>query len=103
MKQEPVFTLTDLRELLKLSKKAENTKSLLLALFWLEKIGLVDYEILNEKNNLGESSYCIKLKIVNYYTNGGDVEKLLSLPESEKLTEEIKQNILNVRLLDFEN
>ena len=103
MKQEPVFTLTDLRELLKLSKKTENTKSLLLALFWLEKIGLVDYEILNEKNNLGESSYCIKLKVVNYYTNGGDIEKLLNSPETEKLTAELKQNILNVRLLDFEN
>lgn len=103
MKTEPLFTVADLRELLKLSKKKENNKNILMALFWLSKIGLIEYEMQDDVNNLGEPVYCICLKRVNYYTNGGEAGKALQSSEDQKMTEELKQTILSVELVDFEN
>ena len=43
------------------------------------------------------------LCIVNYYTNGGEAGKVLQSSENQKITEELKQAILSVELVDFEN
>ena len=74
-----------------------------MALFWLSKIGLIEYEMQDDVNNLGESVYCICLKKVNYYTNGGEVGKALQSSENQKMTEKLKQTILNMELVDFES
>lgn len=100
---DPIFMLADLRELLGLSKKKENNKNILMSLTWLKKINLIEFEILDIRNNLNEQKYCIRLKRVNYYTDGGDFNKLLQSAEETILKEELKESILNNIIINFED
>ncbi len=96
---ERVFNLSDLRELLKLTKSQSNNKAILMGLLWLEKLKLVEYETFYEMNNLGEQSACFNLISVNYYTDGGEICKHLTENEG-KLSEEIKNRILGENLIE---
>lgn len=73
-----VFTIADLRGLLKLSKDRSNNKSIISGLIWLQKLNLIDYTISVETTNLGTKISVFELKSVNYYTNGGEAIKYLN-------------------------
>lgn len=100
---ERLFTLQDLRVLLKLSKKVENNKKIIQALLWLEKLRLIEYELLPDITNLKTKKYCFNLKSVNYYTDGGEIEQIISSDGEEKLSQEIKDTILNQQIVYFED
>lgn len=95
---ERIFNLSDLRELLKLSKKVENNKAILMGLLWLEKLNLVEYKVFYEENNLGEQCACFNLIAVNYYTDGGEIARHLNSKDG-KLSNEIKAKILEENLV----
>lgn len=99
---ERLFTIADLRILLKLSKTKANNKKIYESLCWLKELQLIDYSLNSEEiNNLGEKELTFELKQVNYYTNGGKAYQILQSKE-EKLTPEMKQKILNEQLISFE-
>lgn len=95
---ERIFNLSDLRELLKLSKKVENNKAILMGLLWLEKLNLIEYKVFYEENNLGEQCACFNLIAVNYYTDGGEIARHLNSKDG-KLSNEIKAKILEENLV----
>ena len=95
---ERIFTMADLRELLQLSKKKENNKSIISSLLWLEKLNLIEYEITYEENNLGEKNSIFHLIAVNYYTDGGEAVKYIESNE-HKMSNELKEKILENNLV----
>lgn len=96
-----VFTISDLRDLLKLSKQMKNNKMIINALIWLKMLGLVEYTIDVRKNNLGEDINVFTLVNVNYYTNGGEANKYLH-SEGEVISQEIKDSIMNKPIMEIE-
>lgn len=99
---ERLFTLQDLRELLKMSKKVDNNKKIILSLCWLEKLNLIEYSLFEDVTNLGTKKYVFNLISVNYYTDGGQIENMLSSAEDSKLTSEMKERILTEQVVYFE-
>lgn len=91
---ERIFTIADLRGLLKLKKHRDNDKAIINGLIWLQKLNLIDYTITETTTNLGTKRTIFNLVTVNYYTNGGEAIKYLNSTE-EKLSEEIKNSLLN--------
>lgn len=98
---ERLFTIADLRILLKISKTKSNNKKIFESLCWLKELELIDYDYEVEINNLGEKETIFELKQVNFYTNGGKAYQILS-NDGEKVPAEIKQAILNDQLITFE-
>lgn len=98
---ERLFTIPDLRILLKISKSKANNKKIFESLCWLKELDLIDYEISYETNNLGTKNTIFELKQVNFYTNGGKAYQILS-NEGEKMSAQIKQSILDEQLITFE-
>ena len=89
-----VFTIADLRGLLKLSKDRDNNRAIINGLIWLKKLDLIDYTITIELTNLGTKVSVFELKSVNYYTNGGEAVKYLNT-EGQKISEDLKNDLLN--------
>lgn len=77
-----------------MSKKVDNNKKIILSLCWLEKLNLIEYSLLEDVTNLGTKKYVFNLISVNYYTDGGQIESMLSSAEDSKLTSEMKEKIL---------
>lgn len=102
MEQEAYFSVSDIRGMLGYSKKKENNKKIILFILWLKQIGLVEYSEIKKKNNLGEYDTIIKLDKVNYYTKGGNVKSFLE-SDKDQLTEKVKQDILDMRFIEFED
>lgn len=92
------FTIADLRGLLKMAKHNDTKKSIINGLIWLQKLSLIEYEITEEKTNLGTKLTVFHLKNVNYYTNGGEAIKYLN-SEQEKISEELKESLLKERVV----
>lgn len=97
---ERVFTLSDLRDLLKLSKHMDTNKALINGLIWLQKLNLIDYDVELETTNLGTKMSVFHLKTVNYYTNGGEAIKYLGT-SGYKMSEEFKTSILNNSVVEI--
>ena len=91
---ERIFTLADLRELLKLTKHSKNNKMIYLSLLWLEEIGLIETKTELIDNNLGQKIPIFNLISVNYYTNGG---RALRHMENDK---EVMSSALKSKILD---
>ena len=98
---ECLFSLKDLRELLSCSTK--KNKSIIQGLQWLRELGLVDYECIKKKNNLGEKSfsYFFKLNSVNFYTDGGRAYAIMQ-NNIEEIPLDIKTSILEDVLVSLE-
>lgn len=96
--EDCVFTMTDLRELLGLSKKMENNKAIAISLLWLQELKLIEYTTKIETNNLGERYTVFYLKAVNYYTDGGAAASYID-NDKKKMSNEVKNDILNKTLL----
>jgi hypothetical protein len=77
-----------------MSKKVDNNKKIILSLCWLEKLNLIEYSLFEDVTNLGTKKYVFNLISVNYYTDGGQIENMLSSAEDSKLTSEMKERIL---------
>lgn len=101
--EERLFTLADLRELLQVSKKVENNKKIIEGLHWLKSLNLIKYDIVNIENNLKTTNYGFNLISVNYYTDGGEIAKILSTQSETRLSQEIKQAVLKEQLVYFED
>lgn len=95
-----VFTIADLRGLLKLSKDRDNNRAIINGLIWLKKLDLIDYTITIEMTNLGTKVSVFELKSVNYYTNGGEAVKYLNT-EGQKISEDLKNDLLNNQIVEF--
>ncbi len=91
---ERVFTIADLRGLLKLKKDSDNNRSIINGLIWLKALGLIDYSIAAEENNLHQPISIFTLIAVNYYTTGGEAAKYLN-SEEERISPEFKEDLLN--------
>ena len=92
--QDREFTIADIRGLLKLSKDRTNNRTIIDGLRWLKELNLIDYDLRIETTNLGTKLSIFELKNVNYYTDGGTAAQYLNT-EGEKLSEEIKSDMLN--------
>lgn len=92
--QDREFTIADIRGLLKLSKDRTNNRTIIDGLRWLKELNLIDYDLRVETTNLGTKLSIFELKNVNYYTDGGTAAQYLNT-EGEKLSEEIKNDMLN--------
>ena len=97
---ERTFSIADLRGLLKLSKNAKNTRTVINGLIWLKMLGLINYEILEETNNLGQKCNVFNLISVNYYTNGGEAARYMN-SDGEKVSEKTKVGLVNNQVIDF--
>lgn len=97
---ERIFTIADLRGLLKLTKDRANNKAIINGLIWLQKLNLIDYDIEIEETNLGTKLSVFHLKAVNYYTNGGEAVQYLNT-EGEKISEKLKNDLLNNNVIEF--
>lgn len=92
---ERIFTIKDLRELLKLSKNVSNNKTIINGLIWLQKLGLIEYDISVIKDtNVGTKVSLFELKAVNYYTNGGEATTYIGT-EGRGISEDLKNTLLN--------
>lgn len=92
---ERIFTIKDLRELLKLSKNVSNNKAIINGLIWLQKLGLIEYDISVIKDtNVGTKVSLFELKAVNYYTNGGEATTYIGT-EGQGISEDLKNTLLN--------
>lgn len=94
------FTIADLRGLLKLAKHDDTKKSIINGLIWLQKLNLIDYDIVEEDTNLGTKLSVFYLKNVNYYTNGGEAVKYLNSDE-EKISEKLKESLLKESVIEI--
>lgn len=97
---ERAFTIADLRGLLKLSKHNDNKKAIISGLIWLQKLNLIEYDIVEETTNLDTKLSVFYLKNVNYYTNGGEAVKYLN-SDKEKISEELKESLLKVSVIEI--
>lgn len=97
----PKFTLADLRDLLQLKSEKKTNDILCRRLSWLKTLKLIDYEVIPEKNNLGKNVFVARLIIVNYYTNGGEVGKMLTSSEEKFVSNEMKEKILNNTVIEI--
>lgn len=95
-----VFTIADLRGLLKLSKDRDNNRAIINGLIWLKKLDLIDYTITIETTNLDTKVSVFELKSVNYYTNGGEAVRYLNT-EGQKISEDLKNDLLNNQIVEF--
>lgn len=98
---ERIFSLKDLRELLSYSTK--KNKDIILGLQWLRELGLIDYECVKRKSNLGDKSYVYYFKLisVNFYTDGGRAYAMMQ-NDTEVLPSNIKDSILEDVLVSLE-
>lgn len=94
------FTIADLRGLLLLSKSIRNTRVIINGLIWLKMLGLIEYDIQEETNNLGKKYTVFNLISVNYYTNGGEAAKYMN-SDGEKVSEKTKEGLVNNQVIDF--
>lgn len=97
----PKFTLADLRDLLQLKSEKKTNDILCRRLSWLKTLKLIDYEVIPEKNNLGKNVFVARLIIVNYYTDGGEVGKMLTSSEEKFVSNEMKERILNNTVIEI--
>lgn len=97
----PKFTLADLRDLLQLKSEKKTNDILCRRLSWLKTLKLIDYEVIPEKNNLGKNVFVARLIIVNYYTDGGEVGKMLTSSEEKFVSNEMKEKILNNTVIEI--
>ena len=97
---ERSFTIADLRQLLCLSKDVKNNKAIISGLIWLKTLGLINYSIAEETNNLGVKMSVFYLISVNYYTNGGEAKKYLN-SEGEKISSQLKEDLLNYQKVEI--
>lgn len=95
-----VFTIKDLRGLLKLTKNDSNNKAIINGLIWLKKLDLIDYDVEIEETNLNTKLSVFHLKAVNYYTNGGEAVKYLNT-EGNKISETLKNDLLNTTVIEI--
>lgn len=98
---ERLFSICDLRELLGLTRHDKNNKMICRGLAWLKELGLIQYKIIERKNNLGETYGCYELEAVNYYIGKNSIENILSSADIPVLTQGIKEKILNEQNIDF--
>lgn len=96
---ERIFTIADLRDLLKLSKKTENIKAIVNGLMWLEKLNLIEYRISYDKTNLRMNKYVFELVAVNYYTDGGEMLQYLKQDDKGVMPPELKEKLLNENII----
>ena len=91
-----LFTYKDLTELLKLKNEGKTRMLIHKSLVWLEKLGLVDYDIVKTKcGNFNQEINCFKLNQVNFYTDGGELASLVDNNIS-LITQEQKEQILKL-------
>lgn len=98
---ERIFSLADLRDLLKLKNEDKTNKSIIQGLLWLKSLGLIEYESTHQINNLHKDAKCFYLKNVYYYTNGGEIANWLESSEVGVVSEEIKKNILESKVVEI--
>lgn len=98
---ERIFTITDLRHLLKLTKQNQTNKTIAMGLIWLKKLKLIEYSIERKKNNLGTECAIFHLEAVNYYTNGGEIMDYIDQDYSV-LSEGVKNSILTENLVKID-
>lgn len=95
-----IFTIKDLRDLLKLTKDVHNNRAIINGLMWLQKLGLIDYDVYIETSNLGTKVSVFELKAVNYYTTGGEASAYLGT-EGAKISEEVKDSLLKEDVVEI--
>ena len=98
---ERVFSLADLRDLLKLKNEDKTNKSIIQGLLWLKSLGLIEYESTKQINNLHKDARCFYLKNVYYYTNGGEIANWLETSDTGVISEEIKKGILESKVVEI--
>lgn len=97
----PKFSLADLRDLLQLKSEKKTNDILCRRLSWLKSLNLINYEVIPERNNLGKEVFVARLIAVNYYTDGGEVGKMLHSSEEKFVSNEMKEKILNNTVIEF--
>ena len=97
---DTMFSVADLRGLLKLSKSAQNNRTIINGLIWLRMLGLVEYDIIEETSNLGKKYTVFKLISVNYYTKGGEAAQYMN-SNNERISEKMKEDLINNQVVDF--
>lgn len=102
---EAEFTLKEARELMGLKKETKTYKRLYLALLWLMKINLIKARIETKMipNYAQEISYFV-IEKVNYYTDGGELARVLTNEQHGVIPNDIKNALLNEEpLVKFED